>query len=292
MTNDLHTLLRDHVASGEPASTLAVDDVFRSARRRTRSRRLTVAAGCLAVLATTAVAVPWIADQGGTRGSLDTATAEALAGYDARAFPATFRDTVEGSLDGVGPELESREIVAYDSQHQALPPKYFDKASLWGGTFSWSDTHWVDAFLMHSRSESEGSARRYCDDMLSSGYDLECTVDTGVDGEVLITTVSALRRGAPDMTGEPTWYAVDDIADVRPERLWFTRAVEARRGGIYVTTAREVVKAASREEAEAAFRTPYSVLRSIATDPVLAFPEPPKDANGCDWTLPGTGFSC
>ncbi len=292
MTNDLHTLLRDHVASDEPASTLAVDDVFRSARRRTRSRRLSVAAGCLAILATTAVAAPWIADQGGAESSLDAATAEALARYDAQSFPATFRDTVRASLDGVGPELEKQEVVAYDSQRQALPAKYFDKASLWSATFSWSDTHWVDAFLMHSRSESEGGARRYCDDMLSSGYDLECTVDTGADGEVLITTVSALRRGAPDMTGEPTWYGVDDVADVRPDRLWFTRAVEARRGGIFVTTAREVVKAASREEAEAAFRTPFSVLRSIATHPALSFPEPPKDENGCDWTLPGSGVSC
>ncbi|MGN6576583.1 MAG: hypothetical protein ACTHKG_12925, partial [Nocardioides sp.] len=40
MTHDLPTLLAEHVRAHEPATSLAVDDVFRAGRRRRRVRRL------------------------------------------------------------------------------------------------------------------------------------------------------------------------------------------------------------------------------------------------------------
>lgn len=293
MSPDLATLLRDHVAVAEPAFTLTGQDAFRVARRRQTVRRTGLTTAAVAVVAAAAVVVPSLTGGGSAPDrTLDAASAEALAEFDATAFPETFDANVTETLTGQVPDFAGEEVTASDSQGQELPARYHDKATVWTATYTWSDTHWVDVHLFHSGSESEGDAERYCADGLESGYDLACTVDTGPNGEVLLTTVGAMRKDPTTVGDEVTWIGVTHAQGVDPDRLWFAREVEARRGGIYLASAREVVKAPSLEAAKEAFRASPALLREVALDPELVFPEPPTDENGCPWTIPGTGFSC
>ncbi|MGN6575054.1 MAG: hypothetical protein ACTHKG_05150, partial [Nocardioides sp.] len=226
------------------------------------------------------------------RPELGSASTEALAAFDAAAFPEVIDANVRETFDGAFPAFTDHEVTAYDSQGQPVPQRYRDRASGWRATYGWSSTHWLEVNLFHSGSESEGDAQRSCDGMVESGYAFACTVDTGPHGEVVVTTVDAMRKDPTSTEPVQTWIAVRSDEKVQPDRLWFTRSVEARRGGIYVASAREVVKVPSLAAATEAFRTPTSLLEQLALDPELVFPAPEPDEHGCPWTVPGTGYGC
>jgi hypothetical protein len=60
------------------------------------------------------------------------------------------------------------------------------------------------------------------------------------------------------------------------------------------TVAQEIVKAPTRDAAEAALQVPVDDLVALAADPTLVLPKPPPDEiGGCpQWILPGSGITC
>lgn len=293
MTHDtLRGLVRDAATDHEPPFTLTPDEPLARGRRRVRGRRLTAGVACAAVLGLGAVLVPQLGDGGpggGTR--LDPATAAALERYDAALMPALIDETVRRAVAEDAPPFRHGTVTARDSQDQELPPRYFDKASGWSADYDWGAQRQLRVVLLHSGSESEGDPDAYCADGVDEGYYLGCSVRRLADGTVVITTEYALRRQVENIEGDPdavTWYAVTDPDRVDPAKLWFGRSVEARRGGIYLTSVTERVHAADRAEADRGWLVPTATMRDIATDPALVFPAPDKGPDGCTFVLPGS----
>ena len=101
----------------------------------------------------------------------------------------------------------------------------------------------------------------------------------------MITSVTAVRRdGTADDPAQQTWIAVQH-PERNPDRLWFQRTVEVRRGGIYLTSVTETVHAPSYAAARAAWHLDTDRLATIAAAPALLFPAPEKDDRGCEFVL-------
>ena len=144
--------------------------------------------------------------------------------------------------------------------------------------------------LSHARSEAEGSAQRFCDEELVSGYALSCEVSAEPDGSTAVTSVTALRQ----LTGPggPGWMVVprDRIAQIDPDRLWFQRRAKVIHSETFLTYVSETVQAPDLATAEAGFEVPAADLVELGTDPVLVIPEPPTDPSGCGpWIVPDSG---
>lgn len=293
MTEHLSTMLRERVHATEPANTLSPEPAFAAGRRKVRARRVGAGLACTTLLALAGLSLPALT--GGGTGAIDVdrgaASSTAPADFDADTFPETIDAAIRGSLGDALPAGVKERVTAHDSQGQTLPKRHWDKASDWTATYAWDDAQWIDTTLAFDGSASEGSARRFCKEELKSGYKLECVVSLGPGGEVLMTSVNALRK-AVLAGGEEVWMAVYDVQAAKPDKLYFTREVKARRGGSYVIRAREVVKAATLEEANERFEAPAAALTNVALHPDLVFPEPPTDENGCVWVMPTPGYSC
>jgi hypothetical protein len=296
MTHDtLRALVRDDATDHEPPFTLTPDEPLARGRRKVRVRRLTAGAACVAVLGLGAALVPQLGG-GGQHGTseLDAATQRALARYDASLMGALMDETVRGTVGESAPPFDKGGVRAYDSQGQTLPERYLDRASGWEGRYEWGLDHTFSVNLVYARSEAEGDPDEYCRDSLAGGYDLSCTVSRTGTGRPVITTVYPLRiapvAGNGFEVGDRS--AVRDWRRVDPRKLWFERSVEVRRGGAYVTTARETVQARSPQVADAQWNVDVATMTELATAPALVFPEPQRDENGCAFTLPRTGYSC
>ncbi len=299
MTNDtLRTLVRDDATTGEPPFTLTPDAALQQGRNRLRTRRLVAGAACLAVLGLGAATVPHLTGPvgpagRGDRSGLDAATQDALDSYDARRMAQRLDDTVRSQVRRVSAPFDTGAVRAYDSQDQKLPAQYLDRASSWRGDYAWGLDHTFVVNLIYSRSEAEGDPAQQCREGLAEGYDLACEVTRTDTGRPVVTTVSPVRAGTQErVAGQPSLSAVRNWRRVDPDRLWFVRAVEVRRGGTFVTVATESVQARSPQAAEEQWNVDVDTMTSIASAPDLVFPAPTKDANGCDFTLPGTGYDC
>ena len=294
MTHEtLRTLVRDDATATEPLLALSFDDVLVAGRRSVRRRRLLAGVASLAVAAVVgagAVAVlpDGDADGGGTR--LDAASQRALEQYDARLMPALIDATVHGAIRDDAPALMRGTVQAEDGQGNVLPERYYRYTSSWIGSYGWGSEDLLRVALMHSRSEAEGDPEEYCRAERLSGYSVACETTTDEHGNPVITSVVALRRERFRMAdGQLTWRVVQHPDRGDPDRLWFQRNVEVRRGGVYVTSVGETVHAPSYARAKDAWQLDPSTLRTIADDPVLVFPAPDKGADGCDFVLPGSG---
>jgi hypothetical protein len=288
--DDLRDLLREEVLAEEPAFTMTSAPPMRQGRNRLRARRLSAGAAGLAVLGIAAAVVPPLLESSTGEGpQLSPASVAALERYDPQKMPSLFDEVVR---DTVSVDLPDGEVVARDSQDVQIPEEHFDKASAWHADYAWDDQHLFNVGLFHARGETEGSARKYCEDQLSSGYDLTCTVERLDDGTVVISSTSAVRRGGREADGvRRTWYGVANLTRVDPDRLWFQRQVSARRGGAFLGSAFETVKARTLADAEVEWVVPVEDLQSVAVHPELVFPEPPIDEeSGCPWYLPGQGY--
>lgn len=292
-TEDLRTLLREDVLADEPAFTMSSATPIARGRRKLRSRRLTTGVATLAVVGLAAVTAPSLLGGNDDGPELSPASVAALERYDAKAMPALVDRVVRDTVDI---ELPDGQVVARDSQDVRLPEEHQDKASSWHADYAWDSQHLFNVTLMHARSETEGSARRFCEGQVSSGYDLSCDVERLEDGTVVITSTSALRKGGQEPRDvRQTWYSVADLSRVDPGRLWFRRDVTARRGGDFLVAAYETVKAPTLADARAQWRVDLEDLDAVALQPELVFPNPPIDEqSGCVWFLPqdGTDLRC
>ena len=300
MTHDtLRTLVREDATTTEPAFTLSADDVVRNGRRRLRRRRAAAGLASLSAAAVVAAAVlvPSLSGSGGgpSAARLDPATQQALQEYDAKLMPALVDGTVRHVVRDAAPSFAHGEVSAQDSQGQRLPDRYLRYASMWIGSYDWGSGHLLRVALLHSGSESEGDPDAYCRGEISEGYSVACTVERDAQDRPVITSVTAVRRdGTADDPAQQTWIVVRHPERGNPDRLWFQRTVEVRRGGIYLTSVTETVHAPSYAAAQRAWHLDTERLTTIATAPALVFPAPEKDDRGCDFVLHNEDhqFSC
>ncbi|MGY2873010.1 hypothetical protein ACVW00_000200 [Marmoricola sp. URHA0025 HA25] len=307
--HDLATLVRAHVQDSEPPFLMSSDTVIALGRRtlvRRRARRglagVVVAAAAVAALPL----MPWHGSgRTGDRTGIDPATAAALEHYDAQRMPQLIDDHARAALGAGLDGLGEGDFRASDDQGAKVPPQYYDKASSMSVKYgAHGGPRQVIVSLLHSRSEAEGDARKNCRNDLAAGYDFACTVTTSSNGDVVTTSVMAVRRqtGLPDAT----WAAVtrDELRTGVPSagdpsqepidasEVYFIRNVESVHSRTFLTSAQEIVKAPSFEGAQQAFVVPVDALEQVVTDPELVMPAPPIGDNGCAWTMPGTQISC
>jgi hypothetical protein len=153
-------------------------------------------------------------------------------------------------------------------------------------TYGAGTRHQLRVYLAHSRSEAEGSATRYCAEMLVD-YAYSCSV--GKDhGDTVISSVTLVRWGAD--LGPAGWNAVTKESlrtgvppetdplrtPVRRSEVYFVRTVKVVHSETFLTVAQEYVKAPSLAAADRLWRTSSESLVELATDPVLVIPEPPR----------------
>jgi hypothetical protein len=291
MTHEtLRTLVREDATAAEPAFTLSADDVVRLGRRRVRRHRAVAGLASLSAAAAVAAAVLVSSlpgpGSGPSAAELDPATQQALQEYDAKLMPALVDETVRHAVGDTAPPFAHGEVSAEDSQGQRLPDRYLRYASMWVGSYDWGGDHLLRVALLHSGSESEGDPDAYCRSELSEGYSVACSVERDGQDRPVITSVTAVRRdGVTADPAQQTWVAVRHPERGNPDRLWFQRTVEVRRGGIYLTSVTEAVHAPSYAAAQRAWHLDAERLRTIATAPALVFPAPEKDDHGCDFVL-------
>jgi hypothetical protein len=289
MTPDtLRTLVREDAGTTEPALSLTADDVLRGGRRRLRRRRAVSGLAGLAVAAVVAVAVPSLAGGGSpTVARLDAASQAALERYDAQLMPALVDETVRRAVAGTAPPFEHAEVEAQESQGRRLPPTLLRHTSMWVGSYDWGSDHRLRVALLHSGSESEGDVDRYCQGQVEAHVALSCTVARDDQGRPVVSEVSVVRlsEGVAADPGQQTWQLVLHPERGNPGRLWFQRSVEVRRGGIYLTSVTETVRAPDLSAAQRAWHLDPITLRTIATAPALVFPAPDPDEHGCDYVL-------
>jgi hypothetical protein len=283
--DDLRTLVRDDVTTTEPTHGLDAMVPIQLGRRRMRTRRLAAGVTTAVVMAVgAAVAIPLAIGNGSAspeRG-MDPATRKALDDYDPQQMPTLMDDHVRSVLERSVPDLGPVTFRAGDANSDELPSNLYGKASGMSVTYG-TQEHEYSVDLSHAKSEAEGSAHRYCEEMLRAGYALTCTVDTTTAGDVVITELEAKRPTRFLVGGERSWMAVtaDELATVNPDRLWFDHRIKVIKSESLVTYVDESVKAPTREAAEAAFLVPVADLVEIGTDPVLVIPPPPLADDGC-----------
>lgn len=290
--HDLATLLRDHVRD-EPSYDRTAADALGRGRRRVRRARLAAGSGIAGLVLAAAAAVPQVL--GGAEAPdrvVDPATAAALDTYDVTTMPRTMDEHARSVLEASVPDLGPADFVAFDSQHQQLPERYWTMASGLVVRYGVDSPHRISVTLSHGRSYAEGDPDRYCAEGLGDGYHLECEVDRTTDGDVVVTTLGAMRP-MPGSTGLQAWtedfMAVtdDELGSVRPDRLWFSRDVKVVKSETFVTFVRETVQAPDLATARQRLVVPPADLAAIGLDPVLVMPVPPRGENGCpQWTMP------
>ena len=277
MTHDtLRTLVREDGADSEPTLTLSAHEVLQGGRRSVRRRRaVTGLAGLATVALVTAVAVPALSRDGSSAPRLDAASRAALQEYDATLMPALVDETVRQAVGDAAPAFEHGTVVAEDDQGQRLARRDLRRTSMWVGSYDWGSDHLLRVALLHSGSESEGDPDAYCRSELEEGYAASCTAERDDLGRPVITSVSTIRP-FDDGSDSPerTWMVVRHPERGNPDRLWWQRSVEVRRGGIYLTNVSETVHAPDLASAEKAWHLDASTLRAIASAPALVFPAP------------------
>jgi hypothetical protein len=291
--HDLATLLRDYVGLDEPPPPLTVPAMQRGRRIRRRRRWLAGAGtlGLVAVVGSVSMLLTGDPDQTRTT-AVDPSSSRALADYDVHRMPELMDEhtrTVLARTADPGPVT----FAAYDSQLNQLPERLWDKASQLKVRYGDREHSW-DVSILHSRGEAEGDPEKVCSRDTEIGIDLSCTVQRPDDGDVVVTTVTAVRPeqldGAPEM-----WMVVkrDELAVADLDQLWFNRTVKVIKSDTLITYVTEHLKATSVDPADAPFTTPVDDLVAIGTDPVMVMPPPPPGANGCPaWSLHQERISC
>lgn len=273
----LRTLVREDGADSEPALTLSAHEVLRAGRRSVRRRRAVAGLAGLAtaaVVAATVVVVPGLS-RDGSAPRLDAASRAALREYDATLMPALVDETVRQATRDAAPPFEHGTVVAEDDQGQRLAQDDLRRTSMWVGSYEWDSDHLLRVALLHSRSESEGDPDASCRSDLEAGYAATCTAERDDQGRPVITSVTSLRRSAGfGASPEPSWMVVVHPERGNPDRLWWQRSVEVRRGGVYLTNVSETVHAPDLASAEKAWHLDTATLRTIASAPALVFPPP------------------
>lgn len=298
--HDLATLLRTHV-SDEPPFDTGVDMVLGAGRRRVRtSRSVTAVLAVAGVALAGAVGAPLVLGEDGARDpGVDQVIADAVDAYDVTTMPTTMDEHARAVLASSLPDLGPAHFVAFDSQSQKLPERYWPKASGLAVSYGDETPHRVSVTLSHARGEAEGDADRFCSDGLDGGFYLECSVERTPDGDVAITTLNALTLEWPAGKGLQNWrdqfmaVPADDIASTPPDRLWFARTAKVIKSETFVTYVAETVQAPDTATARDLLVVPPEDLAAIGLDPALVMPAPPPGENGCpQWTMPTMDVSC
>ncbi len=291
--HDLTTLVRDHVASDEPPFRHTDADVLTHGRRVVRRRRGLAGLAGLAALTLAAVALPTPgSDAPDHERVVDPAISRSLDAYDAAQMPHIIDAHARTILSTSVPDLGPARFVASDAQGQKLPARFWSRASALFTGYGTDSEHRISIDLSHSRSAAEGDPETYCGDGLAAGDYFECTVDRTVDGDVVVTTLAAMRPmgGAP---GRQAWLddfqavTADEISGTDPDRLWFSHTVKVIKSETFVTYTSEVVRAPDLTTARERLVVPAGDLARVGLDPALVMPVPPRGDNGCPtWTMP------
>ncbi len=298
--HDLATLLRRHVADEPPFDAPAEVVLGRGRRTVRRTRAAIGVAGAAGLALAVALVVPPLT--GGETGPdrvVDPAIAEAVEAYDVTTMPRTMDERARAILETSVPDLGPADFVAFDSQGQKLPERYWPKAS--GLTVRYGDgtLHRFSVTLNHARGEAEGAADRYCNGGLEGGWFIECGVERATGGATAISTLGAVRLDRPAGPGLQEWrdqfmaVAEGELASVPPDQLWFSRDVKVVKSETFVTYVSEMVQAPDLATAQERFLVPVDDLVAIGLDPALVMPTPPPGENGCpQWTMPTMDVSC
>lgn len=298
--HDLATLLRRHVAD-EPAYDQAADVVVSQGRRAVRRKRSGAALLGTAAMAFAAVFVvpQFTTGSSGPDRVIDPGIADAIEVYDVATMPRTMDEHARRILETSVPNLRPGDFVAFDSQTQKLPERYWPKASGLTVFYGQGTPHRLSVTLSHSRGEAEGDPDRYCGEGLTAGFYLECTVESTKDGDVVITTLRAQTLEWPAGSGLQNWrdqfMAVpdDELGSTAPDRLWFSRDVKVIKSETFVTYVSETVQAPDLATAQEQLLVPPGDLAAIGLDRALVMPKPPPGDNGCpQWTMPTMDVSC
>ncbi len=190
-------------------------------------------------------------------------------------MPALIDETVRQATTGTAPPFAHGTVVAEDDQGHRLAQRDLRRTSMWVGSYDWGSDHLMRVALLHSGSESEGDPDAYCRSELEEGYSASCTAERDDQGRPVITSVTSIRP-FDDHSDSPerTWMVVRHPERGNPDRLWWQRSVEVRRGGIYLTNVSETVHAPDLATAEKAWHLDPSTLRELASAPALVFPAP------------------
>lgn len=298
--HDLATLLRRHVADEPPFDAPAAVVLGRGRRTVRRTRAAIAVAGAAGLALAVALVVPPLT--GGETAPdrvVDPAIAEAVDAYDVTTMPRTMDERARAILETSVPDLGPAGFVAFDSQAQKLPERYWPKAG--GLTVRYGDgtPHRFSVTLNHARGEAEGAADRYCSAGLEGGWFIECGVERDTGGATAISTLGAVRLDRPAGPGLQEWrdqfmaVAEDELASVPPDQLWFSRDVKVVKSETFVTYVSEMVQAPDLASARERFLVPVDDLVAIGLDPALVMPTPPPGENGCpQWTMPTMDVSC
>jgi len=147
----------------------------------------------------------------------------------------------------------------------SLPRDRWDEAASWTVTMELGDEHTITVELFHAASETEGDSAEACRQDLRQHSYLACDVDTDAASAVeTILRVAAMRPGSVG------WYIVDpDETD--PDRLWFSRQLEAQPGGDFLLRIDESLKAPTWDEAEPQMvLTRESMVEVVLNDDLLS----------------------
>jgi hypothetical protein len=214
-------------------------------------------------------------------------------------MPALLEDHVRAALGSGLDGLGAGAFRASDDQGESLPSRYYDKASSMEVSYGGEGDRRVRVALMHSRSEAEGDARKICANDVAAGYAFSCTVTTAPDGDLVTTSVMALRKMDIELAnGQASWSALtrDELrtgvpapgdpsqAPIDPDEVFFMRSVESVHSETFLTNASETVRAPDLTTAQSLWQISPADLETIVTDPVLVMPKPPLGNGGCAWT--------
>jgi hypothetical protein len=290
--HELAELLRDHVSHDEPPAPLPLP-ALAAGRRKLRRRRLLATGGSVAALALAAAfVVPGLgAGSAGPDTAMDPEITSALENYDPLAMPELMDSHVRRVLEASVPDLGPSTFRAGDAQGQKLPEEYWHKASGLSVEFG-SQAHRYSVDISHSRSEAEGDPERYCEEGLDDGTYVECTYFRTPDGDLVLSTVWALKQFDPQQP-HMGWKVVTGprLDDVDVDSLYFERRVKVIKSESLITYVSELVKATNRDPARAPFTTPLDDLVTIGSDPALVMPVPPPGDDGCPaWTMPSKEY--
>jgi hypothetical protein len=269
--------------SEPPFVTTAV--VVRSRARKTRARQTFAAvAACVAVVGGAAA----VAAQSGAGSSAPEPSAPSRDSFSPQAYVETLTGYVRGRATSAIPRSESG-VVAKDAQDVVIDGDDRRYATVWQAAFEISDGHVFDISTVATPSDTPADADA---ETLAARLRDDCSDEDAAFGETVpydTCEVTTLSDSAVAYTQRQTRPYAGGWITIKAARAdqgvsWFLQRVEIDRLDQPVTIT-EAVRAETIEQARTRFVYNRDDLEDIALDPALRFPAPPRNDEGCGWTV-------
>lgn len=279
----IERLAADIPVDDPPLATLLHDG--QRARRRRSLVALAVVGSTAALLVPLALALvngardDRSSEPAGTTGAADSAAVRrALDDYD----PVRTRDLLlersHAAFAEGYPDLAAGVATFEDESGNTLPQDYLDKASYLSAEYFLGDSAALKVWIGHQVDPSGDPLEQQCGkrgDIYAA-----CEVVDVPSGGRALSTVMPVEWGRFRMGLLP-----DQVANANQEQLWFDHEVAFWHSDDHMTTAGELVRATSLDEARSLFRLSNEALASVAADPELVIPRAPQAGDCGPWTL-------